>query len=134
MTSRGGTVTFNVSALPYSEVETTATKARVSVRGGCFCNPGAAEMAFGLDASRIRECCETLGDTFTPARFAACAKTAVGAVRASIGMANNERDIDRLVAVIASLTSSISDEGSPPEMQRRERLSPRTPPLCGGSV
>lgn len=34
--------------VPYARVEAQAREARVSVRGGCFCNPGAAEHAFGL--------------------------------------------------------------------------------------
>jgi selenocysteine lyase/cysteine desulfurase len=107
MTARGGAVAFNVcnrdgTALSYSLVETRARRANVSVRGGCFCNPGASESAFGLDVSRIAPCFENLGDTFTPERFAACTNTAVGAVRISIGMANNREDIQRAVAVIAS--------------------------------
>ena len=53
----GGTVTFNVldargEAVPYELVEERARRAGVSVRGGCFCNPGASEMAFGFVADR----------------------------------------------------------------------------------
>jgi selenocysteine lyase/cysteine desulfurase len=96
---RGGAVAFNVRGVAYAEVEARAAKARVSVRGGCFCNPGASEAAFGL--SNVRECLDTLGDDFTVERFAACTGGAVGAVRVSIGMANNAEDIRRLIDVIA---------------------------------
>ena len=86
--SRGAVVAFNVRAhdgslIAHEVVETAARDARVSVRGGCFCNPGAAEslgLGFGAPVP--------------------------GAVRASLGAANNERDIDRLVSVIAMLAGT----------------------------
>lgn len=110
MIDRGGIVAFNVvdregKALPYTIVETRARQAGVSLRGGCFCNPGASEAAFGLDSSRIEACLHGLGGSFTPKRFAECTGTAVGAVRASIGLANNREDIERAVAVVASFAS-----------------------------
>jgi selenocysteine lyase/cysteine desulfurase len=106
-TARGGTVAFNVCdragrPLSYAVVESRARDAGVSLRGGCFCNPGASESAFALEPSRIAECFATLGADFTPEAFAECAKTAVGAVRASIGLANNREDIRRAVEVVAS--------------------------------
>src|SRR4029453_14693674 len=53
--ARGGTVAFNVldrfgRAVPYQMVERKALSSGVSIRGGCFCNPGAAERAFGFPA------------------------------------------------------------------------------------
>ena len=106
-TDRGGAVAFNVcdregTPILYSLVEARARRAGVSLRGGCFCNPGASEAAFGLDAPRIAACFGSLGEGFTPERFAACSNTAVGAVRASIGLANNADDIRRAVGVVAS--------------------------------
>jgi selenocysteine lyase/cysteine desulfurase len=105
--ARGGAVAFNVcdrngTPIPYSLVEARARRAGVSVRGGCFCNPGASESAFGLDETRIAACFDELGNSFTPERFAECSNTAVGAVRASIGLANNADDIRRAVEVVAS--------------------------------
>jgi selenocysteine lyase/cysteine desulfurase len=104
---RGSVVAFNVHSrsgapIPYAVVESRARQANVSLRGGCFCNPGASESAFGLDGPRIAACFDALGDTFTPERFAECSDTAVGAVRASFGLANNAVDIARAVAVVAS--------------------------------
>jgi selenocysteine lyase/cysteine desulfurase len=107
MTARGGAVTFNVcdragQPIPYSLVELRARRAGVSVRGGCFCNPGASEVAFALDSTRIAHCFEELGAGFTPERFAECSNTGVGAVRVSIGLANNADDVRRAVDVVAS--------------------------------
>lgn len=110
--ARGGTIAFNVVTrggrpVPYSVVERRAHNAGVAVRCGCFCNPGAAEHAFGFDAKRSRECmlaAATFG--FTVERFAACLanQTAVGAVRASLGIANNAGDVSRALALIESFT------------------------------
>src|SRR3954454_23620301 len=61
MTMRGGAVAFNVcdrdgTPIPYALVEAKARRANVSLRGGCFCNPGASEAAFGLDSARVAAC------------------------------------------------------------------------------
>lgn len=106
----GGAVAFNVcdrtgTPISYSLVETRARRANVSLRGGCFCNPGASEAAFTLDPLRIAACLANLGADFTPQAFADCTNTAVGAVRASIGLANNADDIRRAVEVVASFAS-----------------------------
>ena len=107
---RGGTIAFNVvdrggRAIPYQRVEAVALEHRVSVRGGCFCNPGAAERAFGFPATQSAVCIQRARlEGFSVTRFAEClgADIAVGAVRASLGVANNERDVERLLAVIAA--------------------------------
>jgi selenocysteine lyase/cysteine desulfurase len=83
-------------------VEAAAREAGVSIRGGCFCNPGAAEAAFDMPASKTRSCLEALGRDFTLARFREClgGDVAVGAVRASFGLASCEHDVDRALAVL----------------------------------
>ena len=107
MTDRGGAVAFNVmdragQIIPYSLVETGAARAGIALRGGCFCNPGASEAALGLDAARTSCCLETLGDDFTAERFASCTGSAVGAVRVSFGLANNDEDVLRAIALVES--------------------------------
>jgi selenocysteine lyase/cysteine desulfurase len=101
---RGGTVAFNVPGVPYGEVERRARDAGIAVRGGCFCNPGAAEYAFGFDAATARRCMSAPG--FTVERFAQCLEgQAVGAVRASVGLANNDTDVLRLVSLIREFST-----------------------------
>jgi selenocysteine lyase/cysteine desulfurase len=102
LSDRGGTVAFNVDNVPFPFVEQCAREAGVSLRGGCFCNPGASEAAFGLDG-RVASCLDGLADGFTIERFAGCTNTAVGAVRASVGMATSEEDVRRALDVIASV-------------------------------
>jgi selenocysteine lyase/cysteine desulfurase len=101
-TERGGTIAFNIKGIPYWEVENYARQANVSLRGGCFCNPGASEAAFALDGAQIAKCFDTLGDDFTVERFASCVDTTVGAVRVSFGAANNVEDVKRTVDLLWS--------------------------------
>lgn len=108
MGERGCAVAFNLrgrdgNLIPYWLIEASARRAGIALRGGCFCNPGASEAALGLDAARTAECLALLGDDFTPERFAACIGSPVGAVRVSAGLANDESDIERAIAWLASL-------------------------------
>jgi selenocysteine lyase/cysteine desulfurase len=105
---RGATVAFNVMdrygrVVPYQQVEELALTNGVSIRGGCFCNPGAAERAFGFPATESAACMERARrEGFSVPAFGAClgGDVAVGAVRASFGIASNENEIQRLIAVI----------------------------------
>ena len=114
---RGGIISFNVLdcrgvIVPFDAVERRAREHGVWLRSGCFCNPGAAEAAFGFDAATTAHCVAEAhrgSRGFTPERFASCMTArqpggALGAVRASLGMANNDRDVRRAVAVVASFT------------------------------
>jgi selenocysteine lyase/cysteine desulfurase len=104
---RGGTIAFNLidrdgRVVPYGRVEIAARDAGVSFRGGCFCNPGASEMAFQMDRARLKRCLINPNGEFSPERLARCLGKSVGAVRASFGLANNESDIVRGLNVIRS--------------------------------
>jgi selenocysteine lyase/cysteine desulfurase len=106
MIARGGTIAFNVTrgnqVVDYETVEAAARERGIAIRRGCFCNPGAAEHAFGIDAARARAC---LKGPFTIPRFRTCLgdDTPVGALRASIGVATSSRDVDRLIALLNEL-------------------------------
>jgi len=100
---RGGTVAFNVRrhgrVLPYEDVEAAARASGIALRGGCFCNPGAAAVALGFDAARTRRC---LRGDFSIPRFRDCMGGApVGALRASVGLATNDQDLERLADLVA---------------------------------
>jgi selenocysteine lyase/cysteine desulfurase len=106
----GGTIAFNLldargRAAFYEPIEMTAGRHRIHLRGGCFCNPGAAEAAFGFSGQRSRDCLERLGPgAFSIARFAEClgGEVPTGALRASLGVASNEADVDRLLAFVGT--------------------------------
>lgn len=100
---RGACVAFNVlrrdgSVVPYELIEELARDRGVAIRGGCFCNPGAAEAAFGLPKERSASCLRELGGRFTVAEYRRCLadRLAVGALRASPGLATVDRDVDAL--------------------------------------
>ena len=55
--ARGATAAFTVlgsagAPAPFWEVEQAASDARIALRGGCFCNPGCSEQAFGMSDGR----------------------------------------------------------------------------------
>ena len=101
---RGGTVAFNLldaegTAIPYEQVERAARDVGIAIRGGCFCNPGASEAAFELDPERSLACFEGVPQgEFHPRELLACFDGApVGALRASVGIASSQNDVDRLL-------------------------------------
>jgi selenocysteine lyase/cysteine desulfurase len=112
MSERGGTIALNVlqsdgSTVPFADVESRARDAGVSLRGGCFCNPGAAEAAFGFSAEDTGRCfAELEAGGFSIERFSRCLGSglAVGAVRASIGIPTNLSDIDRALDIVRSFS------------------------------
>jgi selenocysteine lyase/cysteine desulfurase len=111
---RGGTVAFNVvdrwgRVVPYAHVEERALMSGVSVRGGCFCNPGAAERAFGFPAVETATCLDRARrEGFSIPALGEClgGHVAVGAVRASLGIPSSEADVERLVAVVGAVGES----------------------------
>jgi molybdenum cofactor sulfurtransferase len=107
---RGGTIPFNVldpagGIVDFWTVEAMAAERRISVRTGCFCNPGASETARGLTVPEM-ENVFALGrqPDYEDLRRLLPGK-ALGAVRVSVGIATTERDIDRLVAFLEELAA-----------------------------
>jgi selenocysteine lyase/cysteine desulfurase len=107
MSDQGGTLAFNVLddrgvPVPFKDVEARAVAARVSMRGGCFCNPGAAEAAFGWPTQDAGACLRAHRSGFSVDQFAECLgpSYAVGALRISVGMPTNTKDIDRAIAAL----------------------------------
>ena len=105
--NRGGTVAFNLldeegKEVPAERVAERATTSNISVRTGCFCNPGAAEFAFNHEPEKARSCFESIPhDKFSLQDFSLCMDgKPVAAVRASLGIASNAHDIHRLVEML----------------------------------
>ncbi len=99
--SRGGTVAFNfydpdARLVDYHRVEELATQENISLRTGCFCNPGAGEMAHGLTAEEMRGAFQN-EERMTLNQFQAILlskhKKSAGAVRVSLGIASNFADV-----------------------------------------
>jgi selenocysteine lyase/cysteine desulfurase len=88
--------------IPYQEVEDAARREGIAVRGGCFCNPGCAEAAFGFPADTTSRCLDALGESFTVPGFADCLGAGpVGAIRISLGLGSVRGDVERVVDFLA---------------------------------
>ena len=110
---RGATVAFNITdtngrVIPYVHAEARARRVGISIRGGCFCNPGASEHAFGFPPDRARTCFErSAGDAFTVAGLAECMPgVPIGALRASLGIPSNDDDVRRLIELVSATALS----------------------------
>jgi selenocysteine lyase/cysteine desulfurase len=110
-TQRGGTIALNLydpdgHLLDYRRVEELASQQGISLRTGCFCNPGAGETAEGLTDEDMRAGLET-GADITLARFRELMQQrsgkSAGAIRVSLGLASNFADAHRFVAFVEGL-------------------------------
>lgn len=96
--ARGGTVALNVydaggAAIDHRTVEERANAWGISLRTGCFCNPGAGELALGLERDEIVGCLVQSGNRMTVDEFRQCIDgKSTGAVRISFGVASNFPD------------------------------------------
>lgn len=108
-TGRGGTVAFNVldpqgDEVDFKVVEQRANEWNISIRTGCFCNPGAAESAFDYVAQEAYACFNEMTPAdFTLQQFSVCLHNMpVGAVRVSVGLPTNEADVNTFLKLMAS--------------------------------
>jgi selenocysteine lyase/cysteine desulfurase len=108
-TMRGGTVTMNFydpegHLLDYRRVEELAGRDGISLRTGCFCNPGPGETAEGITDDDIAAAFAATSDLTLP-RFLQLithrSGKSAGAIRISLGIASNLADAQRFVTFAA---------------------------------
>ena len=106
---RGGTVTLNFydpdgHLVDYRRVEELAGEAHMSLRTGCFCNPGAGETAEHITPDDIEAALALNGDMTLP-RFLQFVThrggKSAGAIRVSLGIASNFADVQRFLDLAA---------------------------------
>jgi len=96
---RGGTITMNFldpagSVIDHRVVEERASGRMISLRTGCFCNPGAGELALGLSKEELVSCFLGSEDRMSYDDFRRCVDgKSSGALRVSLGMASNFADV-----------------------------------------
>ncbi|MDX9955331.1 MAG: aminotransferase class V-fold PLP-dependent enzyme [Anaerolineae bacterium] len=103
--ARGGTLTltfFDPDGVVFDEhrVEELANLENISVRTGCFCNPGAGEVAHGLTPEMMAEFFKyDHGLSFEELRQLMQARygKSINAVRISVGLASNFADVQRFL-------------------------------------
>jgi selenocysteine lyase/cysteine desulfurase len=102
---RGGTITLNFydpdgHLVDYRRVEELAGERRISLRTGCFCNPGAGETAEWITEEDIEAAVSTDMDMNLP-RFLQFIThrggKSAGAIRISLGIASNFADVQRFL-------------------------------------
>jgi selenocysteine lyase/cysteine desulfurase len=102
--SRGGTVALNFldpdgRIIDERAVSRDASAAGISLRTGCFCNPGAGEAAFGLrrrDLARARRLLlrSAAGEAPIEDYLILVGMASGGAVRVSLGLVSSVEDVE----------------------------------------
>ena len=96
--ARGGTVAFNFfdkdgHFVDHRTVEDRANDMNISLRTGCFCNPGGGEVALGISEAELSACFSGTASSFTLDDFRLCIDDkSTGAVRISFGLVSNFAD------------------------------------------
>ncbi|KAF4122972.1 molybdenum cofactor sulfurtransferase [Geosmithia morbida] len=117
---RGGTVAFNLvdaagRVVDQRIVGPESAAVNISIRTGCFCNPGAGETALGIGRDAILRLSETRGLSFD-----SIVKTLdqpfIGALRVSFGVASNAADVDMFLQFVKKTyrDREVTWEGLPP--------------------
>jgi molybdenum cofactor sulfurtransferase len=103
--ARGGSVTVNFfdgqgRTIDHRYIESAANKVNISLRTGCFCNPGAGEVALGISRVELDVCFNRPGHeqrlSLDDFRLCIDGKSS-GAVRISVGMISNFNDVQALL-------------------------------------
>src|SRR6266540_5134573 len=108
---RGGAVTVNFYdksgiALDHRFIESEANKVNISLRTGCFCNPGAGEIALGISRVELDVCFASPQheDRLSIDDFRLCIDgKSSGAVRISIGLVTNFNDVQAFLSFARAL-------------------------------
>jgi selenocysteine lyase/cysteine desulfurase len=110
---RGGAVTVNFydkdgKAFDHRYIENQANDVNISIRTGCFCNPGAGEVALEISRVELDVCFTRPGneDRLTVDDFRTCIDgKSSGAVRISVGLVTNYKDVQAVLAFAKGLVS-----------------------------
>lgn len=119
---RGGAVAFDL-ILPNGQrsdarkIETAAGSKGISIRTDCFCNPGAGETALQLkEQFKNSKCLARLGEDADIESVSSCiGLDFLGCARASIGLCNNERDVESFLLFIAEYSEKVFVEYKNPQ-------------------
>ena len=83
----------------------------ISLRTGCFCNPGDGELALGISAEELTSCFIKRPDALTIDDFRRCIDAkSTGAVRVSVGLVSNFSDVYRFVEFAKTFVDRRVDE------------------------
>jgi molybdenum cofactor sulfurtransferase len=126
---RGGTIALNFlnpdgSIVDERIVEQRASKELLSLRTGCFCNPGAGEVAFHLSKEKLQGIFKDEGRDILPKLYkgqegitwdqflANLGMQSGGAVRVSLGLASNFADVYRFMQFAETFLDNMATESN----------------------
>src|SRR5215471_5158966 len=126
---RGGTIAFNFCnpsgvILDCYTIQEDANQCGLSLRSGCFCNPGVREIALGLAREELASVFRQK-ERMTYKQFLYLIDDRKqGALRVSIGLATNFSDVYHFL----QFARSIIDRSAPLSLAEQIRLSPESVP------
>jgi selenocysteine lyase/cysteine desulfurase len=99
---RGGTICFNFldaagKTVDERLVALESAAAGISLRTGCFCNPGCSEDAFGLNTVALKPLLSTRTTTTMDEYVRLIGLPTAGAIRISFGLVSTEEDVESFV-------------------------------------
>ena len=118
MDRRGGTIAFsfddpNGRHLDHRQVEALASEANISLRTGCFCNPGAGEIAHDLTAEDMAQAFSR-PSPLSFQEFYHLARTGFGknpsTIRISVGLVTNFSDVYRFMGFAETFRDRTASE------------------------
>jgi len=113
---RGGTIALNLydangHFIDHRNVEERANRAGISLRTGCFCNPGGGGVALGLSAEELSSCFVRAADRLALDEFRRCIDDkSTGAVRVSLGLVTTFADVYRFIEFVLSFADKTAAE------------------------
>ncbi len=107
---RGGAIALNFTdaggrPIDHRRIEAEANSHGISLRTGCFCNPGAGEIALGISRAELATCFTSPAHAkrLTIDDFRDCIDgKSTGAVRISLGIASDFKDVSAFLAFAGS--------------------------------
>ena len=118
MERRGATIALFIVApdgRPYDvyDVEAAAARERISVRSGCFCNPGDGEVAHHISRADMERCFRDPAAAITLLQCQRTIEDKTGKVpntiRVSLGLASNFADVHRFMAFAESYRDRVAE-------------------------
>lgn len=112
--NRGGNIIMNFfdrdgEVIPFEDIERKANEQMISIRSGCFCNPGIDEINNCITNDELSQyfVSRDMGDYFDMITFLGKMR---GATRVSVGISTVERDLHSLVNFVAGLKNKAATE------------------------
>lgn len=104
----GGTLIMNFfdnegHVYPFSVFENETNKNQISIRSGCFCNPGLDEINSKVDTAQIREAFTYMESQTDYSNVLERLSKMRGATRVSVGIATTKSDLDKFIAQVGLL-------------------------------